>query len=670
MNSFILSRATQVVLNQSNKPIENAKSIFMRDLFRGTLIVSQQNRIVLEQSGELLSEEYIVTINPDTIYIVYHDDLGAIYALLSLSERFLGILPFGFWNDQVLLPVDFHSIPCQTYSSKKQIVKYRGWMINDEVLLEGWKDTEEELMEIWRQIYETLLRCGGNMIIPGTDRKNDYEVLTDLALDMGLWVTHHHTELLGAKMFSRIHPDKEASYIKYPEQFEKLWADSIHRYAGRKIIWTVGYRGQGDTAFWSGEKGFDTDEKRGAMIVHVINRQIELVQQIDPQAIFCTNLYGEMMALYRRGFLPLPKNVIKIWADNGYGKMVNRRTDNTNERIDSMPQDEDGKNGIYYHAAFYDLQAANHITMLPNEPMMIAKELTTVIDNKATIYWLINIGSLKPHIYILDLIRLLWSNGSVDIPANADLYAVRYYGDSNVAPLLMEYSKSAMLYGIHSDEHAGDQFYHFVLRHIIRAVMRGQTKQPIKPLLWLTDDLPFTEQIKKICHMCYEAAPRWTRFLHLSKEVKAKLNHNAAQLLEDTLILQGFLHQTGCEAMVSICQSVLSLVHQEPVKAYLLADQARTFNQRGISALDSASHDRFEGFYRNECFSNVRLTVQMLTTYRAWIRACFDGENYYDWERNYLFPPEDRRIWCLTHRRNQLDDDTLCAALRGVINLA
>ena len=73
-------------------------------------------------------------------------------------------------------------------------------------------------------------------------------------------------------------------------------------------------------------------------------------------------------------------DIIKIWADNGYGKMVSRRQGNANPRVPALPPRGDtSAHGIYYHASFYDLQAASHITMLPNSTEFVARELADVM---------------------------------------------------------------------------------------------------------------------------------------------------------------------------------------------------------------------------------------------------------------------------------------------------
>ncbi len=65
--------------------------------------------------------------------------------------------------------------------------------------------------------FETLLRCGGNMTIPGTDKNS--RLNRQMAADMGLWITHHHAEPLGAEIFARAYPGVEANFMEKSELF-------------------------------------------------------------------------------------------------------------------------------------------------------------------------------------------------------------------------------------------------------------------------------------------------------------------------------------------------------------------------------------------------------------------------------------------------------------------
>ena len=61
-------------------------------------------------------------------------------------------------------------IPTNTViESKPARVTYRGWFINDETLLSHWK-VERRADLPFIMAFETLLRLGGNMVIPGTGK--------------------------------------------------------------------------------------------------------------------------------------------------------------------------------------------------------------------------------------------------------------------------------------------------------------------------------------------------------------------------------------------------------------------------------------------------------------------------------------------------------------------
>ncbi len=660
--AFALSLDTIIVADALQASI----AMLQKDMADVLTSHAGENSIVLKGDASLARESYRMDVGETEIIIHYADGLGAAYALMQLSERCLGVPPLAFWNETVLETKASVSIPCGVYYSAAPAVRYRGWFVNDEVLLDGWPDTPEDERTMWRRIFETILRLKGNMVIAGTDRGG--EELSEMAADMGLILTHHHTELLGARMFARVYPEIEPSYRKHPELFEGLWREAVEKMRDREVVWAIGFRGQGDMAFWEREAGFDTDAKRGEYIVNVMRRQMEIVREVLPDAVFCTNLYGEMMGLYQNGFLPIPDEVIKIWADNGYGKMVSRRQGNMNPRVPSMPlRSEKGLNGLYYHASFYDLQAANHITMTQNPPSFIADELTEAVRHGATAYWLINVGSIKPHMYILDLIARLWTDGAADVAAHAAHYAETYYGDARVAELLTGFSSHALQYGVNADDKAGDQYYHFPLRSFLRRLMMGDAQAGVRDLIWAEGERPYFEQLEGIGTKCANAITGWQDYLDACENLD--LHAAGKQLLRDTLILQATLHLTGCQALRDVYYAVRALKAQEAVKAYLYINRALNAHRRGLGAMLAAEHGAFQHMYRNDCFTNVRFSIRMLEAARAWLRTVYDGDMQYDWELQYLLPVSRTLVRVLTHRTNQLDDEALAAALHEVIEL-
>lgn len=121
-----------------------------------------------------------------------------------------------------------------------------------------------------------------------------------------------------------------------------------------------------------------------------------------------------------------------------------------------------------------------------------------LLEHGGSAYWNINVGSIKPHIFMLDVVRRLWRDGSCDVDAACREYVEAYYRSKDVALLITEYSASGARYGKKADDIAGDQFYHFPLRHIARALLRGDTKKALDTLRWVADEASFEAQVRRI----------------------------------------------------------------------------------------------------------------------------------------------------------------------------
>ncbi len=658
--SFVFTRSTRLTADTDSTAVRQAMDILRRDQMNVLTGAGEENEIALVLDGALPAEGWRMEVTAQRVTVRHADDLGAVYGLLAISQRDLGLHPFFFWNDQVTPCRAQAVIPCGARESEPMAVRYRGWFINDEVLLDPWKKDEAAHREVWRMVFETLLRCGGNMVIPGTDRGEDG--LDDLASSMGLILTQHHAELLGAPMFGRVWPQLRGSYRLHPDKFEQLWREAAKKYRGRRVIYAIGFRGQGDSAFWHEDPDFDTDEKRGREISRIMRRQMEIVREESPDALFCTNLYGEMMQLYRAGHLSVPEGVIKIWADNGFGRMLSRRQGRSNPRVDAMPRHEPGQNGIYYHASFYDLQAANHITQLQAPVQMVARELGEVMDNGASDYWIINAGSVKPHVYLLDLIREAWQRGGVDAQAHAAAYARETYGSESAARLLLEYGTCAAQYGPNEDDRAGEQYYAYAARSLAVHMMRGET-EGAPDLMW-AEEGTLARQAQGFARRCAPSVARWEAFLAACREEGKALAPEAAQLLGDTLVKDARIHLHGAAMMVRLGEMFACCGAEAWDEAFYRASEAITEADAALAALRGAEHGKWENYYGNDCFANLALTCDVLRTLRGWLRACHDGVMFYGWEREHLMTAAQRRIMLQTHKHCQYTDDELFARMK------
>lgn len=598
------------------------------------------------------------------LHIAAVDELGLVYGMLEYSRR-LGVDPFWFWADLPPKPRTTVEINADDFNSPKPFVRFRGWFVNDEVCLIGWKEQYPPTHEVWQPVFETLLRCGGNMVIPGTDLPK-HGIHTDLAAEMGLWVSHHHAEPLGAEMFLRAHPGKKASYQQNPELFEQLWEEAIDKQKDRNIVWVLSFRGQGDQPFWIQDPSFDTPEKRGEMISRVVRKQYDMVRAKVDNPYCCVALYGEISELYKAGHINIPDDIIKIWADNGYGKMVSRRNGNENLRIPSLPDTgEAGKHGIYYHVTFHDLQASNHLTLFPASADLISNEMKQAFAAGAKDYVLVNSGNIRPHMYTLDLLRELWMQGEVDTEQHLQSFVERLFSahTMEIAEFYREYARCTIQYGPNEDDRAGDEFYHHPARRIVGHWLQGKTDQSLAPLYWATGEVDFSEQVEWFRQKCSNAIPGWIELKSRIEELLPKLSEPEALRLKDHLLLHIELHLSGCEGFEKLGLSYRASLEGDNPLAYVYASQAMWKYEEGLAALKQAEHGKWDNFYRADWLTNIKSTAGNMDTLRRWLRMNGDSPDFFFWYKKFIMPETEKYIYLENTHRNPLSDDELSLML-------
>lgn len=678
---FLWNRKTKILTEIATVPIQNIIEILKRDqekVLRST--ANGQGNIYLVMGENMESEQYIIEIESQRIEIKASDELGFIYGLLYLSEHFLGIKPFWLWMNQEIDVKDSIEIEEGIIRSVKPVVCFRGWFFNDEVLMLKWKYNENGI-DGWKMCFEALLRCGGNMVIPGTDKMSRRN--RRLAADMGLWITHHHAEPLGAEMFVREYPDEEPNYMEHPEAFHKLWEDAVREQKeiateslqGQcKVVWNLCFRGQGDMPFWSTDTTgqFDTPRKRGKMISDMIRKQCEIVRKYVKNPIFCTNLYGEIMELYEQGYIELDSNVIKVRADNGYGRMVTRRRDNHTARVSSMPDEKDsGMQGIYYHVSFYDLQAANHITMLPNSINFLNRELDNVLKCGGNDFWIINCSNVRPHTYYLDAVRRKWFGCSLSDEQQSKSFTEEYFhGMSTVADCYAAYPKAMISYGINEDEHAGEQFYTENIRLLAHQLIVDQT-QSVGELYWLTGKKTLAEQIKYVSEICEAGINKLEALLSMCKRVEDGMKTDCEEriLFHTTISLQAYIHVYCAKGVVLFGNAYAKLQKKDYPKAFTLLGQCVESFDRVNEKMRAAEYGIWKDFYLNDCFADVKHTAYMVRKVMGMVRELGDNARHDKWYREYCYSKEDRKVFLLLVTDNHMTDWELYEAMKTSQNL-
>lgn len=669
---FVIDANTEVIYKGEARAVINGAGILRRDIgncFKkvGKEACKESGRIILQVRDGFECEDFLIEVGED-MRILASDDLGFVYGLLYISEKFLGIKPFWFWMDQKIDEINEVRVPCGSFRGIKAQVKYRGWFVNDEVLIMKWK-INGDADEPWRMVFEVLLRCGGNMVIPGTDTNS--RKYRQMASDMGLWITHHHAEPLGAEMFSYIYPDKEANYMENASLFRKLWEDAIMAQKDLKVIWCLGFRGQGDCPFWSNDTSgeFDTPQKRGRLISDIIREQKEMIKRQVSNPVFCTNLYGEITELYDEGFIDLDEDIIRISADNGYGKMVTRRRDNHTVRISSLPKIRLEHGGIYYHASFYDLQGASHITMLSNSVDFVENELEAIVTKNATDFWMINCSNVRPHVYFLDAIRRKWYGEHIGDDVQSKAFVRDYYisdkaeEDKLVADIYRDYPKAMLSYGVEEDEHAGEQFYTENVRILVHGIFNNM-EEGTPSLHWLVGKEPLDKQISDFTDLARKNLDNIESFYHRCCHVSCKLEGCEKQLFDSTIFMQVSIHFYCTKGVVAFGDGCKKYYGGNLIEAFvLLGDSSRYFYEAN-KCMGESEHGVWKGFYYNDCFADIKHTAYMVEKLMGFVRECGDNARHDKWYKKTAYAPARKGVFSLLVLDNHMTDWELYEAFK------
>ena len=578
---------------------------------------------------QVITEPFAEVGIQQALVLTGSDLRGVIYSIYDFSEKHLGIDPLYWWSDLPPEKKPIISIPSALqYVSPSPTIRYRGLFINDEDLLSGWKTGTWFLSgidpEVWDKLFETILRLKGNMVTPGTFIF-PYEPQVKAAGDRGLIITQHHAEMLGLNVY-RWPDDVPYSFQSNREKLISAWSKAVQQYPpDQEVIWTVGYRGRHDRAFWEDEKNsLATQQARAELIRKAIDRQIEIVKKYRKNPGFFMNAWGEGMQLIKDGFLELPEEVTLVWADGGWG------------RIRDDGKISDGQ-GVYYHVAMFNHKSNQLTEMVPVS--RIQQEMGKAVRAGATEYFLLNTSDFKPVMMSAQAaLNMAWQ---AEPWLEDDDYHQKYLLDwsrkqfgkqvaSQLKQIYNQYYLSPAKYGPDETYRMGDNYYTRMVKLYCRRMETDDTTTYMEKVDY---NQSVSENARILLDICNQAAPRWDSLYSRARDLITEIPENRHDFYQAHVLTPIEIHFYGNQMVIATMQAFLEEDQEQKIE---LLNRATVQIDSILASFTRAEYGKWHNFYQNDFmtgFRGARKCIQ-LTRAKYQNRKTFEDISNYinDWD--------------------------------------
>ncbi|HEX8712070.1 MAG TPA: glycosyl hydrolase 115 family protein [Terracidiphilus sp.] len=563
------------------------------------------------------------------------DMRGTIFAVYQFSQQCLGTDPMYLWTDKepakrnsITLPADF------THTFPSPVFKYRGFFINDEDLLTGWRRTEKGVqsgiaLKTWDNVFETILRLKGNMIVPGTwIFPDDAQVLA--ASQRGLIVNQHHATPLGVNA-ARWPEGVPYNFSTHPEILRRAWKDAVDEYKpGDDILWSVGLRGLSDQSYAALDPSVrNNDPLLGKRISDAIADQIQIVRAKYPNAQFITNLWQEGDRLMREGYLKIPPEVTKVWADTGYGDML------------------DGGNlapgeGMYIHVAMLNGVANQLSEMVPVERLQ--QQIGRYEKAKATGFFLVNTSDIRPVAMTTRAVMEMTWGGVPDAPDADGAYyrkwATEEFGSKSaqaLEELYKAYFAAPMVRKPGPSEFVpmadnfvrwdGDQYYQATARLLILddlsqhqvVAMPSQSPKWTQPRL-VPQRLVGTPESRqgRLAHEieeCEAAQPRWDAVWQKALAAEKMVEPSRHDYYQAEVLTMITINREGNRMLLELARAMQDDEAGNTAKAESEAAEAVHALDATEQAMSAAEYGKWKNWYRGDWLAGVWQTRELVQDY-------------------------------------------------------
>lgn len=349
------------------------------------------------------------------LVIAGSDKRGTIYGLFRLSEM-LGVSPLSGWLDvQPQKLSELTLSPEDSYLSKTPSVKYRGFFINDEWPAFGnycKRNYGGFNAKVYGKVFELLLRLKGNYLWPAMwtavfsedgPQAANCALADELGVIMG--TSHHEPCMRQGEEYSHVRgpgsPYGDAwDFLSNREGIIKFWEDGISARRDYENVYTVGMRGEADSAIMgSGATLADNiallrdviatqnrllEEGLGKPATH-IPRMFALYKEVEPF------FYGDDKTA---GLMndPALEGVTLMLCDDNYGNLRSVPTQEMREHS--------GGYGMYYHFDYHGAPIS-YEWINTNYLPKVWEQMTQAYDFGIRDLWIVNVGDIFTHEYPL-----------------------------------------------------------------------------------------------------------------------------------------------------------------------------------------------------------------------------------------------------------------------------
>jgi hypothetical protein len=439
------------------------------------------------------------------------DVRGAIYAVYTFSERYLGVPPLWRWMGWRPVTRPSISLPADggvRFAAPQ--VRYRAWFLNNQDLWLGW--TPPAGVDREQLLFETMLRLKLNTYDIGEsfgEYGGGWLEKARAADDRGLVVAANN---LATFRKWDAYWTEVRGYTAPPELslanqhlFDDYWDYSVgfgvdH---GFEVLWVLGFRGRSDGGFWNDMADAPTDPQARANVVEAqVGRQIALVRQRtgQPHPRMAFLLWNELTGLLDGGQLRLPEDDDVIWL---FGNEVRDHFPGAGARTYPLPAGQ--PIGYYLNLQFYSTGA--HLAEA--EGLWKAHQNFDLIERRrpgARIgMGLLNVGNVREFLLTASATADLFWDVRGYLPDDAmDRLLAGLFGEAQAAELRSLYRRYLDAYW----QQRGNTIAGFERQHLFQDLrIKEATDRQLDLIRARTRNLnPFNEERLRIDHAYHEAA--------------------------------------------------------------------------------------------------------------------------------------------------------------------